>query len=305
MTKVELLTFNSWGKENIIGYKMAEIKNRLYVVEVWCVLCRKHEQAIKISPACRGLARKAMLWYVHGTSYVLKCNVTRHLTGKAHQVAIEADQSCPLEQRILKNSAVVSSGSKQTRITVSMETAAQEAYYKMFTTAYELALNPSMPLAHFRVLIMCQRQNGVRLFKGKDNGRACKEFVHYIANAIRGKVAAVIGSTEFLALLSDGSHARKMKSEKELVMVRTERNGIPVYLVASLLEMSEYGGTGANSIKEGIDDTFLSLEDDQYQFSCISSTADGASVNFGKYAGVLTQIQETRPWFIVLTTELN
>ena len=298
------------GKRNIIGYKTAEIKNRLYVVEVWCLLCRKHEQAIKISPACRGPARKAMLSYVHGTSYVSKCNVTRHLTGKAHQVAIEADQSCPLEQRILKNSAVVSSGPKQTRIMVSMETAAQEAYYKMFTTAYELARNPLMPLSHFRVLIKCQRQNGIRLVKGKDDGRACKEFVHYTANAIRGKVAAVIGST-VSSMLSDGSQARKMKSEKELVMVRTERSGIPVYLVASLLEISEYGGTGANSIKKGIDDTFLnklSLEDDQYQFSCISSTADGASVNFGKYAGVLTQYKKHAcgcSKFIVLTTELN
>ena len=29
----------------------------------------------------------------------------------------------------------------------------------------------------------------------------------------------------------------------------------------------------------------LSLEDDQYQFSHIPRTADGASVNFGKHAG--------------------
>ena len=51
MAKVEMSTFMSWGTENIIGYKMAEIKNGLYVVEVWRVLCRKHEQAIKISIA--------------------------------------------------------------------------------------------------------------------------------------------------------------------------------------------------------------------------------------------------------------
>ena len=61
--------------------------------------------------------------------------------------------------------------------------------------------------------------------------------MHYIANAINGKVAAVIGLAEFLALLSNGSQVRKVKSEKELVMVRTERNGIPVYFVASLLEI--------------------------------------------------------------------
>ena len=51
MAKVEISTFKPWGKENIIGHKTAEIKNQLYVVEVWCVLCCKHEQAIKISIA--------------------------------------------------------------------------------------------------------------------------------------------------------------------------------------------------------------------------------------------------------------
>ena len=49
----------------------------------------KHEQAIKICPACRGPARRAILSYVHETSYDSKCNVARHLTGKAHQDAVK------------------------------------------------------------------------------------------------------------------------------------------------------------------------------------------------------------------------
>ena len=45
--------------------------------------------------------------------------------------------------------------------------------------------------------------------KGCDDGRACKEFVHCNARASREKALMVIGSAEFLALLSDRVHARK------------------------------------------------------------------------------------------------
>ena len=41
-----------------------------------------------------------------------------------------------------------------------------------------------------------------------------------------------------------------------MVLTRVERNGIPVYMVASLLEMSEWGGTDSDSLKEGIDSVF-------------------------------------------------
>ena len=75
-------------------------------------------------------------------------------------------------------------------------------------------------------------------------------------NAISEKVAAVVASCHFISILMDGSQARKTKSEKEMVLIRSERNGIPVYFVASLLEMSEWGGGGAESLKIGIDSFF-------------------------------------------------
>ena len=111
----------------------------------------------------------------------------------------------------------------------------------MFNTAYEFALNPSMPLSHFKVLvkIKCQRQNGVCLVKGKDDSHSCREYIHCIADTIREKVAVILASTGFMSSLSDDSQARKVKDEKELVLDRTERNGVPVYFVVSLLEMSQ------------------------------------------------------------------
>ena len=39
-------------------------------------------------------------------------------------------------------------------------------------TAYEMAMTPSMSHRHFEILVKCQRENGVKLIKGRDNNRA-------------------------------------------------------------------------------------------------------------------------------------
>lgn len=62
-----------------------------------------------------------------------------------------------------------------------------------------------------------------------------------------------------------------------------------------------FGGSGADAIKTGIDHVFIAvykLDADTYHYKLISATADGASVNFGKYTGVLTQLGETRIWLL-------
>ena len=51
----------------------------------------------------------------------------------------------------------------------SMDDSADQAYLKLMRTAYEMALHPSMPHKHFEVLVKCQKANGARLIKGKDN----------------------------------------------------------------------------------------------------------------------------------------
>ena len=56
-----------------------------------------------------------------------------------------------------------------------------------------------------------------------------------------------------------------------------------MYLVASLLEMSKWGGTDADSLKKGIDIFNNGLfKTDDYQTKLVSATSDGASVNFRK-----------------------
>ena len=124
-----------------------------------------------------------VILYVHGTSNVAKCNVLRHCFRKAHEIAIAADQGKPADQRIASGDGIPESPSikRQIKITTSMDKMALDSYRKLLNTAYELALNPSMPLSHFKVLVKCQHQNGVCLLVGKDDSHSCREYIHYIA----------------------------------------------------------------------------------------------------------------------------
>ena len=40
------------------------------------------------------------------------------------------------------------------------------------------------------------------------------------------------------------------------------------------------------------------MSSDEFQSKVVSATADGASVNFGQYSGVLSQLKEDRPWML-------
>lgn len=207
----------------------------------------------------------------------------------------------PKEQRV-NIASVTKSGTRQQLITTLTATTTHEGYLKLFRTAYELALNPNLPLHQFKTLVKVQRDNGVRLITGHDDSKSCQEFITHIADAIIEKVGVVLASSHFMSILTDGSQARKTGSDKEMVLVRTERNGIPVYFVASLLEMSLWGGTDAQSLKNGIDDIFspsgLIPLGDKYQTKIIGCTSDGASVNFGRISGLMTRLSENRPWLI-------
>ena len=103
-------------------------------------------------------------------------------------------------------------------------------------------MTQSMSHEHFKVLVKCQRKNGGRLIQECDDCRAAREFVSAIADAVREKVTAILVVVKFFITLSDSSQAKKTGSDMELILTRTERNGIPVYFVTSLATMSEFGG---------------------------------------------------------------
>ena len=80
-------------------------------------------------------------------------------------------------------------------------------------------------------------------------------------------------------------------------------SGIPVYCCASLIEMSNWGGTDAALLKKGIDNMFgdkgrVPLKDDQYKQKVVGCTSDGASVNFGRNTVLMRRLAVDCPWLI-------
>ena len=76
-------------------------------------------------------------------------------------------------------------------------------------------------------------------------------------------------------------------------------------MVLILLEMQQFGGSNADAIKEALGSLFkkpskFATKEDQYMKFIVSCTAGGASVNMGKYSGVLTQMKNERPWLLTI-----
>ena len=61
---------------------------------------------------------------------------------------------------------------------------------------------------------------------GKHDGRAAREYISCISEAIKEKCAAIIGSKDFISVLTDGSQPRKTGDDKEMVLLRVEHDGI-------------------------------------------------------------------------------
>ena len=130
----------------------------------------------------------------------------------------------------------------QLSIIQSVASSSKEAYIRLLKAAYQMSLQPTMPFKHFKVLVACMRENGVRLIKDMDNHKAARALVKAIGQAVKEKVSTIIQASNFISVLSDGSQARKTGSDKELILTRTALNGKPVFLVTSLADMSSYGG---------------------------------------------------------------
>ena len=151
-----------------------------------------------------------------------------------------------------------------------------------------------LPLSTFKTLVRVQKANGVKLIQGSEGIKRARELVQEIGDAIRMRIASIVATSTAFSVMSDGSQARKTASEKELVLVRTVRDGCVVTLVAALQDVDEYGDATAENLKRAIDDVFqkkVPLPQDRYTTGMVCATADGASVNTGIYNGLLVRFK--------------
>ena len=128
---------------------------------------------------------------------------------------------------------------KQPMIDDALHQQAEQVYKKLLNSAYLLAID-GQPLYTFKTLVRVQKANGVKLIDGTDGSNKAREFVRVIADAVRSKMSTHLSSTSAFAILSDGSQARKTGTEKELVLVRTVKDGKPVYFTVALQDMDAY-----------------------------------------------------------------
>ena len=84
--------------------------------------------------------------------------------GNGHSIALELERGKPQDQQV--EVVGMCKAPTQKRITTMTQTFTTEAYKKLFRTAYELSLNPTLPLRQFKTLVKVQTQNGVRLIEG-------------------------------------------------------------------------------------------------------------------------------------------
>ena len=163
-----------------------------------------------------------------------------------------------------------------------------------------------LPFNKFKVLVKCLRDNNVKLISGRDDHCACEENVSYLAERIREKLAMILLSSKAFSILTDGSDTRKTGMENELIFFCVICGGILVHFCSALQDCNVFGGTNPDSLKLAVDTAFdennglVKLPGNTYKYRMILSTADGASVNFGKYSGLLTQQNENRPWVITI-----
>ena len=64
---VELSTFLSYKKSNVIGYKTIVIREKTLVNFIWCKLCATFKDQLLSSASLKGSARTAALAFINGT----------------------------------------------------------------------------------------------------------------------------------------------------------------------------------------------------------------------------------------------
>ena len=63
------------------------------------------------------------------------------------------------------------------------------------------------------------------LHLGHENSKSGREFISYIADAVKERVAAFLASSDFMSKLTDGPQVRKTGINKEMVLICTKSDG--------------------------------------------------------------------------------
>lgn len=72
---VELRTFMSYGKSEVIGHKVEEKDGKKFVNMIWCKVCARNKEGIVSHPSLHGDSKVSLLAFINGTIVVTKYQV--------------------------------------------------------------------------------------------------------------------------------------------------------------------------------------------------------------------------------------
>jgi hypothetical protein len=167
--KTQLSTFLKWPIGNAIDYVVETEAGKTYVVEVRCKLCSKHIDRLKGDDKVKGKITDEVEVYISGSKNVKKANVTRHLTGKVHEAAMQYEKLLnPVPSRpstCQEGADHAGAPHAQPRINSALRQVSHSAYEKLFRTAYRVAVD-GLPLKAFTSMVQLQKENGTQLLQG-------------------------------------------------------------------------------------------------------------------------------------------
>ena len=163
----------------------------------------------------RGLFRKYSKGpFVIGGTNMKRTTLTAHEASDGHSVAVEHERN-----RTARPGTSIAEQSIQ-----KMNRAAFDKLDKLFRNAYAIAKN-NRPFSDYVWMATLDERKGLFLGETYRNEKACKEFIHSIANMEKDKVTAEMKDVKFITVVSDGSTDVSV-SEKEIVYLRCCRQGI-------------------------------------------------------------------------------
>ena len=159
-----------------------------------------------------------------------------------------------------------------------------------YTCAYE-----AIPFIKFGSLAESQKRAGVQLGETYLNDRGVKDFTMTLGDEMEDQLKQQLLQTDFITVLVDGSTDCAVL-EKELFYVRfVDCAGC---VSTKLLALKNAESADAEGLLKALTKSFTDIGLDNFTEHLIGFMSDGASVNFGKKACLLTKLRHEMPWLI-------
>ena len=243
--------------------------------KMFCTPCRASNgvSASMRLPDC-GLFRKYSKGpFVIGGTNMKRTTLTAHEASDGHSVAVEHERN-----RTARPGTSITEQSIQ-----KMNRAVFDKLDKLFRNAHAIAKN-NRPFSDYVWMATLDERKGLFLGETYRNEKACKEFIHSIANMEKDKVTAEMKDVKFITVVSDGSTDVSV-SENEIVYLRCCRQGIPKTLFVSMQAVEKADANGIfMALAKSLSDIDVSPT------KVVAFSADGASVNTGEANGVIAKM---------------